>query len=76
MPKSFEPIRLKLKKDYPRALKLLKDAKLTGDSVLMAKLLFATGDFPSALKQLEKIKENSDLELLNLSKKSPEIRRN
>lgn len=58
---------LKLK-DYPRALKLLKDAKLTGDSVLMAKLLFATGDFPSALKQLEKIKENSDLELFKFIK--------
>lgn len=58
---------LKLK-DYPRALKLLKDAKLTSDSVLMAKLLFATGDFPSALKQLEKIKENSDLELFKFIK--------
>ena len=49
---------LKLK-DYPRALKMLKDAKLTSDKILMSKLLFATGDFPTALKQLENAKEEA-----------------
>lgn len=54
---------LKLK-DYPRALKMLKDAKLTGDKILMAKLLFATGDFSSALKQFEVPEESSESEEL------------
>lgn len=43
---------LKLK-DYQKALKMLKDAKMTENNLLMAKLLFASGDFQGALKALE-----------------------
>lgn len=44
-------------KDYPRALRMLKEAKLTGDKVLMGKLLFATGDFKAALGTLKNVAE-------------------
>ena len=49
---------LKLK-DYPKALKLLKETKQTGDKILMSKLYFAIGDFKSALKQIENEKETT-----------------
>lgn len=53
---------LKLK-DYPKALKMLKDVKMTENNLLMAKLLFASGDFQGALKALEeKSKEPAENE--------------
>ena len=51
---------LKLK-DYPKALKMLKEAKMTENHLLMAKLLFASGDFQGALKTLENDKNSTDL---------------
>lgn len=52
-------------KDYPRALRMLNEAKLTDDKLLMGKLLFATGDFKGALEMLkrndEKEKDNAEL---------------
>lgn len=65
---------LKLK-DYPRALKMLKDAKLTGDKMLLGKLLFATGDFSGSLKQLESEEGATELKdfIKEVSKKFEEI---
>lgn len=54
-------------KDYPRALKMLKEAKLLDDKFLLGKLLFATGDFSGSLKQLETVKNSGDL--INFIKK-------
>lgn len=54
---------LKLK-DYQRALKMLKDAKLTDDKVLISKLLFATGDFPSALKETSNLKQSEIVDFI------------
>ena len=56
---------LKLK-DYPKALKMLKDAKMTDNRLLMAKILFASGDFQGALKALEE-KTNEPVETENNS---------
>lgn len=65
---------LKLK-DYPRGLKMAREAKLTDDKLLMGKLYFATGDFKGALRELKDLKGNEkEVEFMqNVSSKFDEI---